>query len=497
MKHDLRHKARLVIGGHVTTADELDKYAATTSLDGVKLQLFLTARSGKKIISGDVGSAYLHSYTKEKIWTTLGPEFGDEAGRAQVIKSLYGLITSAHAWYEVFTATIRAFGFIPSKIMPCLWYMLAKDGKSYDYLSHHVDDFLHTSDEYLKFLEHLRKEYTVTGGEFPDVHLGMNIKRSEDGKIVLSCHDYISQAVERIKKLVNRDSLKSYDSVTKDNWEPELDDSPLLDEEGKKLFQRLIGIGIWLVCIGRFDIHFPINQLSRFTQAPREGHVEDALRVFGFLQKWQNRGVATAGKPTVAFWDEIDSRKVMYPGSMKDYYPDSTFEDLKDPPEPMGDSVEVNIFVDASHADDKLDRKSVTGILVYVGDMMIKSVSKRQKSVATSTFASEFLALKSAVEEAQSMRLLLQSIGVPIKGPINIHSDSESVLTSAANPGHDLKRKHVAISYNLVRENIATEVVSLWKIDTKLNPSDPLTKSLPRIPLQGHLERLQTNIQTV
>ena len=47
VKHDLRHKARLVMGGHVTTADELDKYAATTSLDGVKLQLFLTARSNK------------------------------------------------------------------------------------------------------------------------------------------------------------------------------------------------------------------------------------------------------------------------------------------------------------------------------------------------------------------------------------------------------------------------------------------------------------------
>ena len=48
VKNDLRHKARLVIGGHVTNADDLDKYATTTSLDGVKLQLFLTARSGKK-----------------------------------------------------------------------------------------------------------------------------------------------------------------------------------------------------------------------------------------------------------------------------------------------------------------------------------------------------------------------------------------------------------------------------------------------------------------
>ena len=93
--------------------------------------------------------------------------------------------------------------------------------------------------------------------------------------------------------------------------------------------------------------------------------------------------------------------------------------------------------MDASHADDKLDRKSVTGMMIYIGDMLIKSVSKRQKSVTTSTFSSEYLALKSAVEEAQGIRLLLQSIWVPNKGPINIHSDSESVLKSAANPGHE------------------------------------------------------------
>ena len=115
-------------------------------------------------------------------------------------------------------------------------------------------------------------------------------------------------------------------------------------------------------------------------------------------------------------------------------------------------------------------------ILIYIGDMLVKSISRHHKSVVTSTCLSEVLAIKSAVEEVQGMRLLLQSIGVPIKGPINIHSNSESVLKSAANPGNELKCKHVVISYNLVRENIATNVISLWKIDTKLNPADPLTK---------------------
>ena len=128
---------------------------------------------------------------------------------------------------------------------------------------------------------------------------------------------------------------------------------------------------------------------------------------FWISTEMENHSIKTAGKPTVSFWDEIDSRQIISPGSMKDYYQDSVFEDLLDAPNPFKFSFEVNIFVDASHADDKLDRKSVTGILIYVGDMLIKSISRRQKSVATSIFSSEFLALKTAVEEDQGMRLLL------------------------------------------------------------------------------------------
>ena len=103
---------------------------------------------------------------------------------------------------------------------------------------------------------------------------------------------------------------------------------------------------------------------------------------------------------------------------------------------------------------------------------------------------SEYLALKTTVEEAPGMCLLIKYIGVPINVPINIHSDSESVLKSAANPGNELKRKHAAISYNLVRDNIATNIISSWKIDTKLNPAEPMTKSLSRIHLHSHITRL-------
>lgn len=77
IKHNLRHRGRLVIGGHVANADALDKYAATTSLDGVKLQMYITVRSQKKLVSGDVVSAYLH---------TLKKRFGQHSGPSLVRK---------------------------------------------------------------------------------------------------------------------------------------------------------------------------------------------------------------------------------------------------------------------------------------------------------------------------------------------------------------------------------------------------------------------------
>ena len=46
------------------------------------------------MISGDIGSAYLNAYTKEKIWTRIDAVFGPELDGhvARIIKALYGLL---------------------------------------------------------------------------------------------------------------------------------------------------------------------------------------------------------------------------------------------------------------------------------------------------------------------------------------------------------------------------------------------------------------------
>ena len=143
VKHDLRRKARLVIGGHVTDAEMYDCYAATIKTENIRLLFYLMVSQGLSVISGDVGTAYLNSITEEKIYTRAGPEFGDKQGCIlRVVKGLYGLKTSAHAWYQRLSASLRQMGFRLSRLDGAFWYRLRDDKSGYDYLAHHVDDFI-------------------------------------------------------------------------------------------------------------------------------------------------------------------------------------------------------------------------------------------------------------------------------------------------------------------------------------------------------------------
>lgn len=54
-------------------------------------------------------------------------------------------------------------------------------------------------------------------------------------------------------------------------------------------------------------------------------------------------GYQNRGKKYSPFVGKLDSRNILYLGSMKDYYLDSIFEELKDSPDPLGNIVEVNI----------------------------------------------------------------------------------------------------------------------------------------------------------
>jgi hypothetical protein len=147
-------------------------------------------------------------------------------------------------------------------------------------------------------------------------------------------------------------------------------------------------------------------------------------------------------------------------------------------PEPLGCPVNMYTFVDANHAGNVVTRRSHTGILIFVQNSPIIWLSRRQNTVETSTFGSEFVALRTARDLIISLRYKLRMFGVPIEGPTQVFCDNQGVVLNSSIPESVLTKKHNAINYHAVREAAAAGVLEVIKEDTKTNLADLFTKVL-------------------
>ena len=59
-----------------------------------------------------------------------------------------------------------------------------------------------------------------------------------------------------------------------------MDTSPILSDNGKQLYQTLIGMAQWATTISHLDISFAVSSLSWFSANPWEGHLELAVNLF-------------------------------------------------------------------------------------------------------------------------------------------------------------------------------------------------------------------------
>jgi hypothetical protein len=79
-----------------------------------------------------------------------------------------------------------------------------------------------------------------------------------------------------------------------------------------------------------------------------------------------------------------------------EFYQDAREEIPKELPPEKGPRVRMTVFVDADHTHDLVTRRSITGILVMLNNTPIRWISKRQKTVETSTYGSESVASRLA-----------------------------------------------------------------------------------------------------
>jgi hypothetical protein len=148
-----------------------------------------------------------------------------------------------------------------------------------------------------------------------------------------------------------------------------------------------------------------------------------------------------------------------------------------DMPRPRGKLVQTSTYQDVNFYHDLVTGRAMCGIIDLVNRTPIASYCKKQKSVETASYGSEFKVARHACEQIFDLSYTLRMMGIPVDGPAWAFGDKASVITSSTIPLSTLNKRHNDLSYHHVCESIASKILYLVHVEGKYNPSDILTKA--------------------
>ena len=381
-------------------------------------------------------------------------------------------------------------GFTACLADPDVWMRPAikANGKEYyEYVLLYTDDALVVSDEASDIIRNqIGKYFIVKKGSIgpPSRYLGGSVRKvllnNGAEAWAFSSSQYVRAAVDNVEKYIKLKGIsfpKSCDTPLPTWYRPELDVTPELSVEDSAHYQSLIGILRWICELGRIDICLEVSMMSSCVALSREGHLEMLYRIFAHLKKYHNTEmVFDPSKPIInkndferkdwscsEFSSEIKKERELHPRT----------------PTPRGMGFTIVGKVDADHGGDTVTRRSRTGFIVCLNSAPIYWYSKKQNCVETSTFGSEFIAMKQLCEYVRGLACKLRMMGITYEGPAYLYGDNQSVLANTTVPESTLKKKSSSLAYHLVREGVAMDDWRTTYVNTNDNEADLLTKVLP------------------
>ncbi|XP_071741479.1 uncharacterized mitochondrial protein AtMg00810-like [Rutidosis leptorrhynchoides] len=406
-------------------------------LKDTKLDLLL--KNNWPLYQLDINNAFFYGDLKEEIYMTIPEGYYTEAANTnklcKLTKSLYGLKQAPRQWNEKLNAALVESGFVQSKSDYSLYVKNSDD--IFIALLVYVDDIVITGNSEIeikkKFKAFLQTKFMIKDLGKLKYFLGIEILNQNDG-ICLSQRKYCLELLNDYGLLGNKPIDTPIECNANINSEPSEKDSLLINVIG---YQKLVGRLIYLT-LTRPDISFAVQILSQYMHAPLKSHLNLAFRTLRYLKNAPGRGINLV----------------------------------------KGNNFSLHAFCDSDWAKCKLNRKSVTGYLVYLCNSLVSWKSKKQTTVARSSVEAEYRAMATVACEVIWIKNLLLDLNIKVPLPVQISCDNSSAIQISANPVFHEKTKHFDIDLHYLREKICTGIVKVSKISSFENLSDILTKGI-------------------
>mgnify|MGYP003331585170 FL=1 len=313
LKMDFTQKARWVLDGHKTADPIGSTYAGVVSRESVRIAFTYAALNGLDVCAADIRNAYLQAPSSQKDFVICGPEFGlENVGRVALIhRALYGGKSAGQDFRNHLRACMRHLEFTSCLADPDVWMRPAikeGGGEYWEYILLYTDDSLCISEHPDRTLRNELGKYFGLKEESigsPKIYVGGNVRKVQLETGVqcwaFGSSQYVQAAMGNVKKYLDDCHVtgdtrywlpaKAKTSM-RTSYRPELDVTPELTQRYASYFQSLIGVLRWIVELGRVDVCLECSLLSSHLALPREGHLEQLLHIFAYLQCHHNAELA-------------------------------------------------------------------------------------------------------------------------------------------------------------------------------------------------------------
>ena len=126
-----------------------------------------------------------------------------------------------------------------------------------------------------------------------------------------------------------------------------------------------------------------------------------------------------------------------------------------------------------------MDRHSIIGIVVFLGNSPIARFAKKQCSVPRSSTEAVYRALASIAAELYWIRMLLRDFFILLPQPPLLWCDNVSALAITSNPVYHAQTKYIEVDYHFVHEKVLRRDLLVKFISTHDQLADLFTKGLP------------------
>jgi hypothetical protein len=449
------HKARFTPKGfrQKKGVDFFETFAHTGQYKTLRVALSLVAKWDHELAQFDVPTAFLNAPVDEDIYMEL-PEGYEQPGMVcKLEKSLYGLKQAPRNWDKLVHAFITGdMAFKATVSDRSLYFKRSRSGRLmmiYRFVddmqgSHHADD----AEEFQQSVALLQKRFNIKRMQTATWMLGMRIVRDRKLRtITLDQELYVTKALEKFGLQQCR-TVSTPEAVGAAH-----DGHPSLDQPtDRQRYMEMTGTLMYAAISTRPDIAHAVHYLASNMQAPTQRHMQAAERVFRYLAGTKDLGLVFGSRNGASVGDSRGRRAQV--------------------------QVDVCAFSDADWANDKGDRRSITGWVAKLNGDPVSWSSKKQRVVALSTCEAELYAESAAIQEVLWLRGLMEELGLHTQTGSTVYGDNQSAIAVSQNGIKGERTKHVDVKYHFVTETVERGDVKLRWVPTTQQQADIFTKAL-------------------